>query len=172
MQNQQTCEQRCFHFAGIFPVPQDTPSAPTWSSYPKAPYSNLPAEQTPYGCDEWLDISRAIRLHHECSHVVCRRVMPEEVLPVFDEITADMVGLICATGRYDAGLASRFLGVTAEGFSGGRLSEYLHDEQLKMVSGGWGASNPEYRCPSCGEPLIFAIDKRWFCKTCFKFYDL
>ena len=34
-----------------------------------------------------------------------------------------------ATGSYNAFLAAAFLGVTAEGFSGGRLSHYLSKEE-------------------------------------------
>ncbi|MBR1830322.1 MAG: hypothetical protein IJ781_12645, partial [Atopobiaceae bacterium] len=77
----------------------------------EGPYSNVPANQTPYDEERWLCISREIRLHHECAHVVCRRTMPDDVLPVWDEVTADVVGLLCAIGRYDAALAARFLGV-------------------------------------------------------------
>ena len=99
----------------------------------EGPYSNIAAADTPYGPDEWLHISREIRLHHECAHVVCRRTMPDDVLPVWDEVTADVVGLLCATGRYDAALAARFLGVTEDGFAGGRLAEYLSEEQTARI---------------------------------------
>ena len=99
----------------------------------EGPYSNVPADATPYGGEEWLRVSRAIRLNHECAHVVCRRIMPEDVLPVWDEVTADVVGLLCATRRYDARLAALFLGVTADGFAGGRLSEYLDGGQKARV---------------------------------------
>ena len=99
----------------------------------EGPYSNIPADETPYAEDEWIRISREIRLNHECAHVVCRRTMPEDVLPVWDEVTADAVGLLCATGGYDAGLAARFLGVTADGFAGGRLTEYLDEAQKAAV---------------------------------------
>lgn len=99
----------------------------------EGPYSNVPASQTPYGDEEWLRVSREIRLHHECAHVVCRRVMPESILPVWDEVTADVTGLLCATGRYDAGLAATFLGVTPESFAEGRLSEYLNEGQLAGI---------------------------------------
>ena len=51
----------------------------------EGPYSNVPASETPYGEGEWLHISREVRLHHECAHVVCRRMMPESILPVWDE---------------------------------------------------------------------------------------
>ena len=99
----------------------------------EGPYSNVPANQTPYDEERWLCISREIRLHHECAHVVCRRTMPDDVLPVWDEVTADVVGLLCAIGRYDAALAARFLGVAPDGYAGGRLAEYLSDEQAQRI---------------------------------------
>lgn len=99
----------------------------------EGPYSNVPAGMTPYSGKEWLRMSRGIRLNHECAHVVCRRLMPDDVVPVWDEVTADVVGLLRATGRYDARLAALFLGVTEGGFAGGRLSEYLVDGQLERI---------------------------------------
>ena len=95
----------------------------------EGPYSNVSATRTPYDDETWVRVSREIRLHHECAHVVCRRTMPESILPVWDEITADLVGMLRAAGSYDAGLAATFLGVSAQGFVGGRLSEYLNEEQ-------------------------------------------
>jgi len=99
----------------------------------EGPYSNVPASMTSYGGEEWLRVSRVIRLNHECAHVVCRRLMPDDVLPVWDEVTADVVGLLCAIGGYDVRLAALFLGVTEDGFVGGRLSEYLDEGQLGRI---------------------------------------
>jgi hypothetical protein len=61
--------------------------------------------------------------------------MPDDILPVWDEVTADVVGLLCATGSYDAGLAALFLGVSGSGYDGGRLVEYLDDEQKGNIDG-------------------------------------
>ena len=99
----------------------------------EGPYSNVPAQDTPYAPGEWVGVSREVRLHHECAHVVCRRTMPDDILPVWDEVTADVVGLLCATGGYDARLAARFLGVAEGGFAGGRLSEYLSEDQASRI---------------------------------------
>ncbi len=99
----------------------------------EGPYSNIAASRTPYGDEEWLRISREIRLHHECAHVVCRRTMPDDIAPVWDEVTVDVVGLLCATGDYDSALAALFLGVDPSGFTGGRLSEYLSDDQATNI---------------------------------------
>ena len=91
----------------------------------EGPYSNVSAERTPYDSDTWLNISREIRLHHECAHVVCRRTMPGDILPIWDEVTADVVGLLCATQRYDANLAMLFFNE--------RIAEYLNEEQAKRT---------------------------------------
>ena len=99
----------------------------------EGPYSNIPAADTPYDADEWLRISREIRLHHECAHVVCRRTMPDDILPIWDEVTADVVGLLCATRRYDITLAARFLGIDENGFTDGRLPEYLDEDQTARI---------------------------------------
>lgn len=99
----------------------------------EGPYSNVPAQDTGYSDEEWVKVSREIRLHHECAHVVCRRTLPDDILPVWDEITADVTGLLCATETYDVSLAARFLGVTQDGFKGGRLSEYLNEEQKANI---------------------------------------
>lgn len=99
----------------------------------EGPYSNVPSSETQYAPDEWLRISREIRLHHECGHVVCRRTMPNDVLPIWDEVTADVVGLLSATSNYDVALATRFLGVSEHGFSDGRLEEYLDEGQKARI---------------------------------------
>lgn len=99
----------------------------------EGPYSNTLSTDTPYDEAEWLHISREIRLHHECAHVVCRRTMPDAVLAVWDEISADAVGLLCATGSYPVELAARFFGVSEKGYTGGRLSEYLDSEQAQRI---------------------------------------
>ena len=99
----------------------------------EGPYSNVPADKAHYGEEEWQHVSREIRLHHECAHVVCRRTMPDDVLPVWDEVTADTVGLLFATGSYDASLAALFLGVTEAGYADGRLAEYLDESQEARI---------------------------------------
>lgn len=92
----------------------------------EGPYSAIPWQNTSYGEKEWLRVSLDIRRFHECAHVVCDRSCPEQKLPLWDELTADLTGLRKATGNYDAALAAAFLGVTAEGYTpGGRLSHYL-----------------------------------------------
>ena len=131
----------------------------------EGPYSNVSADETPYDEAEWLRVSREVRLHHECAHVVYRRLMPEDVLPVWDEVTADVTGLLCATGHYDAALAARFLGVTAKGFTGGRLGEYLDEVQLSRIDaiaaevyGALGKIEARTMCEPPNDPFAFLLD--------------
>jgi len=97
------------------------------------PYSALPSEDTPYGTGEWLEVSRTIRTYHELAHVVCRHLMPDDRPPVLDEVTADFCGLLFATGTYDDAFAAKLLGVSETGYVGGRLEEYLDDEQCARI---------------------------------------
>jgi hypothetical protein len=57
--------------------------------------------------------------------------MPDDISPLWDEVTADATGLLFATGSYDCTLAARFLGVSASGYTGGRLVEYLDEGQMQ-----------------------------------------
>jgi hypothetical protein len=95
----------------------------------EGPNSAVPAEKTPYDERTWLKISRDIRTYHELGHFVCRRVMPDDKPAVLDEVTADFNGIVHALGHYDASLAALLLGVNDSGYYGGRLEEYLTDEQ-------------------------------------------
>lgn len=90
------------------------------------PYSALPAEQAGMEPELWRERSLDIRIWHELTHVVCRKLWPGHKQAVRDEVLADCVGLLAAFGRYDPGLALALLGVTPEGYCpGGRLQNYL-----------------------------------------------
>ena len=75
----------------------------------EGPNSNVPAGEVGLSEDEWLERSREIRLYHELAHVVCRRLLPDDILPVWDEVTADFHGILRAFGAYDATLALRYI---------------------------------------------------------------
>ena len=60
--------------------------------------------------------------------------MPNDILPGWDEVTADVTGLLCSTRHYDADLAGLFLGVGPNGYTGGRLQEYVGDEQRTRLN--------------------------------------
>lgn len=91
-------------------------------------YSALSHENTPYGEEEWIEISKSIRAYHEMTHVVSRALFPENQNPLRDEILADYIGLLGATGQYDTRIAKAFLGIEGETYrAGGRLENYLRE---------------------------------------------
>ena len=96
----------------------------------EGPYSAVPAERAGYPEKEWRQMSLTIRRCHECTHFICRRLFPELIDPVWDELTADAVGIFAALGRYDVHLAELFLGIDEHGYTGGRLENYAGDETL------------------------------------------
>ncbi len=98
----------------------------------KGNYSNITYKLTKYAEDEWQDISYKIRLYHELCHFMVRKIHIEKNA-VWDEILADCMGLLFATGEYDENLASRFLGVSHEKFIlGGRLINYSEEEDIDL----------------------------------------
>ncbi len=89
------------------------------------PYSAVPAEKLGLSEPDWLAASQVIRRTHECVHFLCRRLFPERIDPVFDELVADTAGLYAAFGRFDPATAELFLGASASGYTGGRLENYV-----------------------------------------------
>ncbi len=96
-------------------------------------YSNVSADRAGQTEETWLEISRKIRLYHECTHVICRRLFPQQKEAVWDEVVADAIGIRKALGYYDAELAGVFLGVSKEGYTGGRLENYLPKEKMDSL---------------------------------------
>ena len=92
-------------------------------------YSNLNYRNTSYSKEDWLNISLQIRIYHEFTHYICRKLYPNLINVLWDEILADCIGLLNGTGHYDASLAKALLGVSSEGFTdGGRLSNYMDEK--------------------------------------------
>ena len=88
-------------------------------------YSNIHAEAVGLGAAEWKEKSLTIRKFHELTHFVCRTLYPEDIVPIRDEVLADLIGLVKAFGDYDPNLARLFLGIEGESFRpGGRLQHY------------------------------------------------
>lgn len=96
-------------------------------------YSGIPSQRAGYSKEEWLRISRDIRLYHECTHVICQRRYPKQKEAVWDEVVADAVGLLSAIREYDVRLAELFLGVSPCGYMGGRLENYLTKKQRQHM---------------------------------------
>ena len=93
------------------------------------PYSAVPAERTHYDSETWLRLSREIRKYHELTHFVCRKLFPEKKNPIWDELLADCMGLLFATGEYSVPLAQSFLGIENGVYVGGRLENYTDGTQ-------------------------------------------
>ena len=95
------------------------------------PYSAITHEQAGFSETDWKKYSMIIRKTHECTHFICRRLFPEWIDPLWDELTADAVGIHAALGRYDQTLAELFLGIRDSRYVGGRLENYIRKEEEK-----------------------------------------
>ena len=92
----------------------------------RGPYSHVDAAALGYAEEEWNDLSDTIRRFHELTHVVCRRLYPDDTDAVRDELIADAVGLCAAFGRFDPETEKLFLGIRDGRYTGGRLGNYTN----------------------------------------------
>lgn len=93
-------------------------------------YSGLSPEAAEKEAKIWLNLSREIRMYHEMSHVISRRIFPENRQKLRDELVADCIGLVAAMGDYDVKLARKFLGIEKEYYrNGGRLQNYMNENE-------------------------------------------
>jgi len=96
------------------------------------PYSNVSAQDMDLDEDEWRRLSLIIRRDHECTHYFTQRVFGSMQNNLIDEIIADYVGIVGATGGYRADWFLRFVGL--ENYpnyrEGGRLQNYRGDPPL------------------------------------------
>ena len=91
------------------------------------PYSAVPACALGLSGDRWLELSLIIRKYHECTHFLCRRLFPEKISVVWDELVADTVGIFAAFGRFEIHVAQTCLGIRDGVYRGGRLENYVED---------------------------------------------
>ena len=89
------------------------------------PYSGIDAAAAGFPEGEWISLSHTIRQFHECTHFICRRLWPEKIDALWDELVADAVGICAAFGHFDRRLAECFLGMKEGRYTGGRLEIYL-----------------------------------------------
>jgi hypothetical protein len=75
------------------------------------PYSGVAAADVGVGGEAWLRTSLTIRLEHECAHYVTRQALGTMRNSILDELIADYVGIVRATGGYRAAWFLRFLGL-------------------------------------------------------------
>lgn len=95
----------------------------------KGPYSAVPYTSTPWSQEQWLACSQIIRKVHECTHFICRRLHPEWIDPLWDELVADAAGIYAALHTYDQSLAETFLGIESSTYIGGRLENYVKETE-------------------------------------------
>lgn len=98
------------------------------------PYSAIPAVKTGVSEDEWIRLSDTIRKYHECTHFICRRLYREKIDAVWDELVADAVGIYAAFGHFDRGMEELFLGISDRRYTGGRLGNYVKEDELSELS--------------------------------------
>ncbi len=95
-------------------------------------YSNVPAERLGLTESEWQKLSLEIRLEHECTHYLTRRLFGSMRNNLMDELIADYRGIVAAIGYYRADWFLEFLGL--ESFPtyrrGGRLENYRGEPPL------------------------------------------
>lgn len=76
----------------------------------------------------WAEESLNIRIWHEMTHIVCRKLYPENKHAVRDEVVADMMGLLKTYRSYDTELAAHFLGIQGGRIlPSGRLRHYVKE---------------------------------------------
>jgi hypothetical protein len=102
------------------------------------PYSNVKSDQVNLlqiagGYElldesEWIRASDDIRKYHELTHFVCRRLYPDVIDEVRDELIADAVGICAAFGEYRRDLEELFLGISGDRYTGGRLENYTGED--------------------------------------------
>ena len=61
--------------------------------------------------DRWLSLSDSIRRVHECTHFICRKLYPDKIDEVWDELVADSAGVYAAFGSYIPEMVELFLGI-------------------------------------------------------------
>ena len=92
----------------------------------RSSYSNVSAEKLGLSETEWLEISLAIRLEHECTHYLTKRLFGSMRNNLLDEFIADYQGICAAIGSYREDWFLNFMGL--ESFpnyrQGGRLENY------------------------------------------------
>ncbi len=95
-------------------------------------YSNVAPEHLGLTESAWRELSLTIRLEHECTHYLTRRLFNSMQNHLLDELIADYQGIVAAVGYYRADWFLRFMGL--ESFPNyredGRLQNYLGQTPL------------------------------------------
>ena len=95
-------------------------------------YSGITAKAMKLSPKEWEEISLVIRREHEAAHYFTLRFFGSARNYILDELIADFIGIIAATGSYRSDWFLRFLGLENYPIyrKGGRLENYLDNPAL------------------------------------------
>lgn len=97
----------------------------------KGYYSALEPSIAGYDEKTWLDISKKIRIYHEISHQISRKLYLEHKDAIRDEVIADLIGIVGALGHYDVELHKKVLGIIDGKYvSGSRLENYVENKNV------------------------------------------
>lgn len=102
-------------------------------------YSGISNEQIGLTEKEWLEKSEKIRLNHECTHYVFKRLFSFIGDRIIHELIADFMGIIETTGKYKAKWGQLFLGIESypDIRESGRLRYYgekLDDKSFSILA--------------------------------------
>lgn len=99
-------------------------------------YSNVAAADLGLANEEWQQLSVEIRTVHECTHYAMKRIYGQMRNNLQDEIIADAMGLVSATGGFRSDWFLRFMGL--ESYPAlrpdGRLGVYRGDPPLSQAA--------------------------------------
>jgi len=97
----------------------------------KGYYSALKPSIAGYDEDTWLNLSKQIRIYHEITHQISRKLYLEHKQAIRDEVIADCIGIIGALGHYDKNLHLKVLGIiNGQYVKGSRLENYIEEDKL------------------------------------------
>lgn len=83
--------------------------------------------------NEWTNKSITIRKYHELTHFVMRKLYPDNIDAIRDELIADIVGLLCAFDTLDERVLKLFLGLENDAYrKGGRLENYQGGDESNI----------------------------------------
>lgn len=81
--------------------------------------------------DAWIKLSKEIRIYHEITHQISRKLYGDHKEAIRDEVIADAIGIISALGFYDKILHQKVLGIIdGEYKKGSRLENYVEVSKL------------------------------------------
>lgn len=101
----------------------------------EGPYSSVPAAALGLDDESWRALSLELRIHHECGHYLTKRRFGMMRNNLLDEMLADALGLVGASGAYRAEWFLTFMGLEAGAGApraGGRIEVYRGEPPLSQ----------------------------------------